>query len=47
MQNLSDESISEVKFVNFGSVAVDTVIEKYVLIQNISDVSRILTEKLT
>ncbi|KPI91611.1 Coiled-coil domain-containing protein 108 [Papilio xuthus] len=37
MQNLSDESISEIKLVNFGSVAVDTVVEKYVLIQNVSD----------
>ncbi|XP_013146369.1 PREDICTED: uncharacterized protein LOC106109417 [Papilio polytes] len=45
MQNLSDESISEVKFVNFGSVAVDTVIEKYVLIQNISD--RITTYRVS
>ncbi|XP_068629968.1 uncharacterized protein [Battus philenor] len=34
MQNLSDESVSEIKFVDFGSIAVDTVAEKCVLIQN-------------
>ncbi|KAJ0180642.1 hypothetical protein K1T71_004046 [Dendrolimus kikuchii] len=38
MQNFSDGSISTVKVVDFGCIPVDTVAEKYVSVQNTSDI---------
>ena len=39
MQNLSADSITETKTVDFGLVPIDTITEKIILIQNLTDVS--------
>ncbi|XP_059056961.1 cilia- and flagella-associated protein 65-like [Achroia grisella] len=45
MQNFSDESVLSVKTVDFGCVPVDTVVEKYISVENKSD--KILTYRVS
>lgn len=42
MQIPSDESISEIRFINFERIPVDTVSKKCILVQNTTDVSSIM-----